>query len=896
MLNQDIDSVVLVKGWKKGASWSFPRGKINKDEPDLECAIREVYEETGFDIHGAGLVASDNVKSIEVTMREQHMRLYVFRGVPMDAQFEAKTRKEISKIQWYKLSDLPTLKKGKNQQDGRGDELAINANRFYMVAPFLNPLKKWILQQKKIDKREANGQLQPEAPTDIQEPEEPPMAPPADGSVSAMKLTETERLLASLRQSRQVTGSLAIPELSQSLALGAEQPMPRQPSMPNTQENFEPKIVQPTIQETTRAVGSGVDREKSKALFALLKGDNVAGTSRVPPQTPMEQVIEHPVMPPSPKHHHAPAARDRTVPLVSPIGHFAPHNETSLELQQSLRQSVSTLQTKPAPRSGVPPSRKPLPPSGAVPDHRSQPNQASSTTHNQPSRIAVPAPYRRVGDPMSAQASQTKDLPSSIPAASTLPPPKLTSHSSALLNLFRAGHSVKAPSEVSAVASSTSQEASPPSRRVTSQPGKGYMSGVEDVSSATDQELRPKSRGGVFEMPTMNGPATGVPSTTHRVQSKNTGGYAPQRPNSSYAKDSQDASHPPATTDMTNIANPANPRTSHQATLLDLFRNPSGPSSEAPKATKPSLEPPPTPIELSAIPSPGHSRGPSHTNGLPVEPAGDMSHIFPISGSQVPTKAVPTARKSTISATVDGPLNVPQFDMLAKKSSNPAENGAPPASQRPPVQILSRPAQSPNAAVPSSNNGVSKTVKTKPAPPRNMGPPATPTKQAATPASQYQPQILRRPPHVQPSQPETIHRHPPHIQPSQPDSVLSPIEPLPSPKHPLGGRGKQPQDHKASLLSLFTRPSPMTTPTPTPASVDPEALISPPGIGSPSFENRNKAAGSNFPSASLERARTGSLAPSIGDGSQTPRATTTPKDKSFLLGYLEDVVRSEKRY
>lgn len=32
---------LLVKGWK-GASWSFPRGKKNKDEEDHTCAVREV--------------------------------------------------------------------------------------------------------------------------------------------------------------------------------------------------------------------------------------------------------------------------------------------------------------------------------------------------------------------------------------------------------------------------------------------------------------------------------------------------------------------------------------------------------------------------------------------------------------------------------------------------------------------------------------------------------------------------------------------------------------------------------------------------------------------------------------------------------------------------------------
>jgi mRNA-decapping enzyme subunit 2 len=98
MLNHAMDHIILVKGWKKGSKWSFPRGKINKDEKDIDCAVREVYEETGFDLREAGLIPTDedNAKYIDVSLREQQMRLYVFRDVPMDANFEPKTRKEIS--------------------------------------------------------------------------------------------------------------------------------------------------------------------------------------------------------------------------------------------------------------------------------------------------------------------------------------------------------------------------------------------------------------------------------------------------------------------------------------------------------------------------------------------------------------------------------------------------------------------------------------------------------------------------------------------------------------------------------------------------------------------------------------------------------------------------------
>ena len=152
LLNEAMDSTVLVKGWKKGANWSFPRGKINKDEDDLDCAIREVYEETGFDIRKAGLVPrEDEVHYIEKSMREQQIRLYVFRNIPMDTAFQPKTRKEISKIEWYKLSGLPAFRKKGGNKQGDDAAAASNANNFYMVAPFLVPLKKWVLEQKKRD-------------------------------------------------------------------------------------------------------------------------------------------------------------------------------------------------------------------------------------------------------------------------------------------------------------------------------------------------------------------------------------------------------------------------------------------------------------------------------------------------------------------------------------------------------------------------------------------------------------------------------------------------------------------------------------------------------------------------------------------------------------------------
>ncbi|TGJ82927.1 hypothetical protein E0Z10_g5861 [Xylaria hypoxylon] len=155
MLNDAMDAAVLVRGYKKGASWSFPRGKINKDEDDIDCAIREVYEETGYDLRAAGLVEKNApVHPLEVTMHDQQVRLYVFRGISENTIFETRTRKEIGDIKWYSLSDLPAYRKkkgtGKNQGPGTSSQ-----ERFYMVAPFMVQLRQWVMKQKKADVQNA---------------------------------------------------------------------------------------------------------------------------------------------------------------------------------------------------------------------------------------------------------------------------------------------------------------------------------------------------------------------------------------------------------------------------------------------------------------------------------------------------------------------------------------------------------------------------------------------------------------------------------------------------------------------------------------------------------------------------------------------------------------------
>ena len=411
MLNQDMDEVVLVKGWKKGANWSFPRGKINKGEKDLDCAIREVYEETGFDVRAANLIKNDDdVKDIEVTMREQHMQLFVFRGVPRDTNFEPRTRKEISKIEWYKLSELPTMKKNKQHDEGFA---AANANKFYMVAPFLHPLKKWIAQQKKLD-------LKAQSVTKQANNVEGYASVDENGDVTGTPGVSLAQMAMPSDLPEVASAQDASDHLKRLLKIGA---LPAQIQTPG----LEP------VQNST------VDASKSDALLALLLQGK---TQQTVPQDSRNDDIP---LPNGVQSNLSPT--DQRLPLGPNFfpgfpqpqqntgpSHFAQQNPPFHPGPSHPQLQYSTNGPH-APGNGfsnLPPNAYP----GPHPMSQFPQNPPVSQYPIDPGHM--PAPFQRTGDPQfseSAQPSQSKGP--AVPKASKLPPPKLTNHSLALLNAFK---------------------------------------------------------------------------------------------------------------------------------------------------------------------------------------------------------------------------------------------------------------------------------------------------------------------------------------------------------------------------------------------------------------------------------------------------------------------------
>lgn len=101
-----MDKVLLVQNYWGKCTWAFPKGKAEENENPLACAIREVYEETSFDIS----TLADADLFIEVSYYDRYTRLYIVLNVPEDAVFVPSTTYEIKSCKWFDMTYLLSSK------------------------------------------------------------------------------------------------------------------------------------------------------------------------------------------------------------------------------------------------------------------------------------------------------------------------------------------------------------------------------------------------------------------------------------------------------------------------------------------------------------------------------------------------------------------------------------------------------------------------------------------------------------------------------------------------------------------------------------------------------------------------------------------------------------------
>lgn len=880
MLNQDMTHAVLVKGWKKGAKWSFPRGKINKEEDDLDCAVREVWEETGYDLKEAGLVLpAEQMKSITVTMREQSMMLYVFRGVPMDTYFEPRTRKEISKIDWYKLTDLPTVRrKNQVQQQGAGQDL-IKESSFYMVAPFLGPLRAWIKLQHKLDKQRArSGQhvAPPPAITDDEDLQAEIYTATGDEDTvlnAAQPLDDNfANLVARLGQSQpqelaaQIQPSIdPAAELKKLLSVGGG------PSAPT------PPVEAPSGQPRANPL-------RANPLLSLLQGNSgpMIPSSTIP-QTPWEQILHTPMEPPQNPHaHHHPLPPQRGPPPSFP---FPAHWDMPVQSQQHTQQQH--------------PQDMPL----HLPHHSMPPPPPPNQNYQQQQGYGPPPP----------QLGQFTGAPGrgpEVPAASGLPTPKLTAHALGLLNSFKISDS---PSVLPQTQASSQQQQSQYSTPRTQQPQAQYAP-HELVSPP--QMISPPSH----QSPPLSQPQP-KPRTVHQDSLLTLFSPTPPAKSPTPAEPAELSAHPltPGFVQAQPAAAPA--KVPNQA-LLDLFNKQPKPGLTSATVSGPMHEPDFDTMKRRKQPSiNGHSRGPSPATHPPA--ARNESDVTIIAASKhaqqthgdISSAPAPAFQPHSLKRPQEGPNAHAQglLDMFKGPSPQPASaqpvTVAAPTAQAQglldmfkgasPQATAARPAQAENLL--SMFKSASSQVA--PAQPTSAAPPAatqSPTAQSQGLLNLFKSSSPQPPPQAM----QTLLTGSPAVLAAQSGSI--------------DRRESVPIDQRNALLGLFNKPSPQLahrapnqqshSPAPfsrSPNPPTPKTTMS--GLVSP-VSPLQQGSRTGTPADLVSRSRISSIgeplnAPTVTaqqglpsvqgaqmDASRSSEAKS-PVDKTFLLGFLEDVAR-----
>lgn len=139
IVNQDLTRVLTVKEKKKTGNYSFPKGKKCMNEEGIECAVREIYEEIGYDVQR-------KIFNLPIIVFDKITFYFVF-NVKTDFPFQTQTKKEIEEIKWLSIKRLS------RGEYGKGYSIVLAA--FKKAATLFDMLKKsrFKFDVEKINKR-----------------------------------------------------------------------------------------------------------------------------------------------------------------------------------------------------------------------------------------------------------------------------------------------------------------------------------------------------------------------------------------------------------------------------------------------------------------------------------------------------------------------------------------------------------------------------------------------------------------------------------------------------------------------------------------------------------------------------------------------------------------------
>lgn len=135
LLNKEMTKLILVTSYKH-SSKSFPKGKINEGETEVQCAIREVHEEIGIDITDA---INDQEYLFIEGVDEKFIKLFIINSLSESVQMKPTVSYEIEEIKFYSIDELERRCQGKEKAFGQ-------------VSEYLGAIKKWVCKKRKGDR------------------------------------------------------------------------------------------------------------------------------------------------------------------------------------------------------------------------------------------------------------------------------------------------------------------------------------------------------------------------------------------------------------------------------------------------------------------------------------------------------------------------------------------------------------------------------------------------------------------------------------------------------------------------------------------------------------------------------------------------------------------------
>jgi 8-oxo-dGTP diphosphatase len=102
LFDEDTNQILMVLN--KNGTWSLPGGAVEAGETLKEATIREVKEETGYDITVGEIVALN-----EAFIKENHVYFITFHGRITQRPEEIPLEENILKVEWVSVEEADRL-------------------------------------------------------------------------------------------------------------------------------------------------------------------------------------------------------------------------------------------------------------------------------------------------------------------------------------------------------------------------------------------------------------------------------------------------------------------------------------------------------------------------------------------------------------------------------------------------------------------------------------------------------------------------------------------------------------------------------------------------------------------------------------------------------------------